>query len=151
MMINLRKNNLYQLISAVFLLSHSLAYAEDSTQNDSATAQTSANKIASLEGLRAAAQNPLTPMYSLPLKYVYHGDAHRGGVSVGSIQPIFPVVLGKDWNLINQFSLNFIDTPGGVTGIAELPNPYLRKNATEFRGATGLADSNLTSLLSPNK
>lgn len=138
-----KKNNLPLLVPAVFLLSHSLAYAEDSIQTDSI------NKVASLEDLRAAAQNPLTPMYSLPLKYVYHGDANRGGVSVGSIQPIFPVALGKDWNLINQLSLNFIDTPGSVTGIAELPNPYVKNPVIGPKGAAGLADLSFTSLISP--
>jgi hypothetical protein len=88
-------------------------------------------------------------MYSLPLKYVYHGDANRGGVSVGSIQPIFPVALNENWNLINQFSLNFIGTPGGVSGIAELPNPYVKNAAIGPKGSAGLADLNLTSLIAP--
>lgn len=141
-MIN-KKNNLALFASTIFLLSASLTYAKHSTEPQNAVKKTS-----SVTELRAAAQNPLSPIYSLPLKYVYHGDANRGGVSVGSIQPIFPVALGN-WNLINQFSLNFIDTPGGVTGIAELPNPYVKSAAIGPKGATGLADLNLTSLLSP--
>lgn len=143
-----KKNNLHLLVPTIFLLSHSLAYAESSIAADSTDTQTP-TKITSLEELRAAAQNPLTPMYSLPLKYVYHGDANRGGVSVGSIQPIIPVALGKDWNLINQLSLNFIGTPGGVTGIAELPNPYVKNSVIGPKGAAGLADLSFTSLISP--
>lgn len=143
MILSNKKNNLHLLVSTVFLLSHSFAYAEHSVDSDSTKQE------ASITNLRAAAQNPLTPMYSLPLKYVYHGDANRGGVSVGSIQPIFPVALGKDWNLINQLSLNFIDTPGGVTGIENLPNPYVKYAAIGAKGAAGLADLNFTSLISP--
>lgn len=141
-MIN-KKNNLSLFASTIFLLSHSPAYAEDATEQ-----QNSVKKTSDITELRAAAQNPLSPMYSLPLKYVYHGDANRGGVSVGSIQPIFPIALG-DWNLINQLSLNFIGTPGGITGIAELPNPYVKYAAIGAKGAAGLADLNFTSLISP--
>jgi hypothetical protein len=90
------------------------------------------------------AQNPLTPIYSLPLKYTYHGGAENGGVSVGSLNPIIPVSIGN-WNMINQLSLNFIGTPGGVTGISQLPEP-LSGNGS---GVSGLGDTNFTSLFSP--
>lgn len=87
-------------------------------------------------------QNPLSPVYSVPLKYTYHGGADNGGVSIGSIQPIIPVQF-EDWSLINQLSLNFIGTPGVVNGIAELPEPY------PGDGVAGLGDTTLTSYISP--
>lgn len=133
-----KKNPPFLLFSAIFLLSNTLAYAET----------TSESAMSSEEAL-AAAQNPLSPTYSLPLKYSYHGGANRGGVSTFSLQPIFPIALGQDWNLINQLNLNFIDTPGGVTGLYGLPNPYVKDPTVGFKGATGLADLNFTSLLSP--
>ena len=89
-----------------------------------------------------AAQNPLIPALSVPLDYTLHGGANNGKVSIGSIQPIFPVSLG-DWNMINQLSLNFIGTPGLVNGVAELPEPY------PGSGAAGLGDTNFTSLFTP--
>lgn len=94
-----------------------------------------------IDEFRARAQNPLSPHYSIPLNYVYH-DAGNGSVSIGSIQPIIPISLGS-WNMINQLSLNFIGTSGGVHGIAELPEPYFGS------GATGLGDTTFTSLFSP--
>jgi len=90
------------------------------------------------------AQNPLTPIYSIPLKYTYHGGAENGGVSIGSLQPIIPVSIGN-WNMINQLSMNFIGTNGVVNGIAELPEPY------PGSGVSGLGDTNFTSLFSPAK
>lgn len=142
---HLKKNNNRPLFFSIcLLLSSTLAYAASATEQ-----QNSAHQTTDITELRAIAQNPLSPTYSLPLKYVYHGDANRGGVSVGTIQPIFPIALGTEWNLINQFSLNFIGTPGGVTGIAELPNPYVKYAAIGPKGAAGLADLNFTSLLSP--
>ena len=88
------------------------------------------------------AQNPLSPTYSIPLKYSYHGGADNGGVSIGSIQPIIPVSLGS-WNMINQLSMNFIGTPGVVHGITQLPEPY------SGSGAYGLGDTTFTSLFTP--
>lgn len=142
-MIHFKNNNRQLFFSTCLLLSSSLTYAESPAEQ-----QKSATKTTNITELRAIAQNPLSPTYSVPLKYVYHGDANRGGVSVGSIQPIIPVSFG-DWNLINQLSLNFIGTPGGITGIAELPNPYVKYAAIGPKGAAGLADLNFTSLLSP--
>jgi hypothetical protein len=103
----------------------------------------------SVEAFRARAQNPLSSRYSLPFKYTYHGSAPNGGVSVWSLQPIFTLGMGQNWNLVNQMSLNFADTPGGVNGIAEIPNPYVKKPLEGPKGATGLADLNLTSLVTP--
>ena len=131
------QTNKNMLIAAVLFLTHP-CYAESLSTEATQTA----NQPDSIEEFRARAQNPLSPHYSVPLKYVYHGGANNGGVSIGSIQPIIPVSLGS-WNMINQLSLNFIGTAGGVHGIAALPEPYAGS------GATGLGDTTFTSLFSP--
>ncbi len=119
----------YQYLSGgIFLLTAAICNASDT--QDSTT------------DMLSAAQNPLSPVYSLPLKYTHHGGAQQGDVSIGSIQPIIPVSLGS-WNMINQLSLNFIGTPGVVNGIAELPEPYAGS------GVAGLADTTLTSFFTP--
>jgi hypothetical protein len=117
-------------------------YAESLSTDVAPMANQATINDSSINEFRARAQNPLSPHYSIPLKYVYHGGADNGGVSIGSIQPIIPVSLGS-WNMINQLSLNFIGTPGGVHGIAALPEPY------PGSGATGLGDTTFTSLFSP--
>lgn len=131
------------IIIVVLFLTHP-CYA-DSLSTD-ASQSVSDNNI---EVFRARAQNPLSPHYSIPLKYTYHGGAHRGDVSILSLQPIFPIALGQRWNLINQMSLNFADTNGGITGVPEIPRPYVKKPLEGAKGGTGLADLNFTSLLSP--
>ena len=133
----INKTNKNILIAAVLFLTHP-CYAESLSTEATQTA----NQSDSIEEFRARAQNPLSPHYSIPLKYVYHGGADNGGVSIGSIQPIIPVSLGS-WNMINQLSLNFIGTSGVVHGIAELPEPYVGS------GAAGLGDTSFTSLFSP--
>jgi hypothetical protein len=126
------------------LFSTPACYAGSVSSDTMSTGQPTINAINtnSIDDYRARAQNPLSPHYSIPIKYVYHGGAENGSVSIGSIQPIIPVSLGS-WNMINQLSLNFIGTPGGVHGIAELPEPYFGS------GASGLGDTNFTSLFSP--
>lgn len=127
------------LTTAVILLICPLVVQSDPLGGMSTVNATSITD--SVQDFRARAQNPLSSTYSIPIKYVYH-DADNGGVSVGSVNPIIPVSLGS-WNIINQLSLNFIGTPGGVHGIAQLPEPY------SGSGASGLGDTTFTSLFSP--
>jgi len=94
------------------------------------------------ESFTYMSQNPLTPIYSIPLEYTNYGGAQSGDVSVGSVKPIIPFSF-DGWNLINQLSLNFIGTSGVVNGIKNLPEPY------PGDGASGLGDTTLTSYVSP--
>jgi len=127
-----KSNSLKLVLSLSLALGTRCLYAEEIVNSVSNSTEEFAYK----------AQNPLSPTYSIPLKYNYHGGAKNGDVSIGSIQPIIPVSLGS-WNMINQLSLNFIGTPGGVHGIAELPEPYAGS------GAYGLGDTTFTSLFTP--
>ena len=93
-----------------------------------------------------AAQNPLSPNFSLPLEYKFHGGATAGDVHVGSFAPIMPIKF-DGWNIINQLTLNFMGTPGDVTGIRGLPQPYTDEGSEG--NAAGLADTFFTSYISP--
>lgn len=124
-------------LCGLLLLSSFCAYAKDPQDQ-----QLPSSPQLAVDQMRAAAQNPLSPTFSFPIKYVLHGEADRGNVSVLSFQPVMPIAF-KNWNLINQLSLNFLDTPGGVTGVPELPSLYSKSSAV------GLADLNFTSLISP--
>jgi len=98
----------------------------------------------SIDELRLNAQNPVSPILNLPTKFTFYEGAPNGDAWVLSTRPTFTFEVAG-WNLVNQMALNFIDTPtGGVTGIAELPNPY------PGSGSVGLADLNYTLLVSPN-
>jgi hypothetical protein len=72
--------------------------------------------------LRAAVQNPVGAMYSLPLKFTFDYGAPNGEASFLNIQPVIPITVG-DWNFINRIIAPLIDTPGQVTGTPEIPNP----------------------------
>jgi hypothetical protein len=63
--------------------------------------------------LRAAVQNPVGAMYSLPLKFNFDFGAPNGEASFLNIQPVIPITVG-DWNFINRAIAPLIDTPGQV-------------------------------------
>jgi len=120
--------NYFRNICLVILATLQIAYAENQAQNT--------------EDWLRSAQNPLAPVFSLPINYTFHGGANNGDVSIFALEPIMPVKLNKI-NIINQLSLKIIGTDGGITGVGELPQLYTSGSAT------GLADMNLTSYISP--
>ena len=79
--------------------------------------------------LRAAVQNPVGAMYSLPLKFNFDYGAPNGEASFLNIQPVIPITVG-DWNYINRIIAPLIDTPGQVAGTPEIPNPPPGDGAT---------------------
>jgi hypothetical protein len=95
------------------------------------------------------AQNPLSPNFSLPIAYKYHAGAPAGEVHIGSFGAIMPIRF-ENWNLINQLTLNVMGTPGDITGIKGIPEPYTGDGHGGSAGyAAGLADSYFTSYISP--
>lgn len=94
------------------------------------------------DDLAAKTQNPVGAMYSLPFKFNFDYGAENGEASFLNIQPVLPQTIGE-WNLIHRIILPLIDTPGMVTGTAEIPNPI------QGDGATGLGDTNYSVYLSP--
>ncbi|TWT47983.1 hypothetical protein KOR42_40670 [Thalassoglobus neptunius] len=66
--------------------------------------------------LAAKSQNPISDLVSLPLQSNWDfgigpGDDQR---YVGNLQPVVPIKLNEDWNLINRVIIPFINTPTGL-------------------------------------
>jgi hypothetical protein len=112
--------------------------------SNQAVAQSPDSKAPGGGDLRAAVQNPVGAMYSLPLKFTFDFGASNGEASFLNIQPVIPITVG-DWNLINRIIAPLIDTPGQVAGTPEIPNP------PPGDGATGLGDINYSLFVSPAK
>jgi hypothetical protein len=53
------------------------------------------------DDLRAKVQNPVSSMYSLPLKLTADFGAPNGSAYFFNVNPIIPVTVG-DWNLISR-------------------------------------------------
>jgi hypothetical protein len=96
------------------------------------------------DNLRAAVQNPISSLISLPFKFNFDYGAPDGEASFLNIQPVYPVTVGE-WNLVNRLIAPIIDSPGNVAGTPPIPNPV------PGDGATGLGDINYSLFFSPAK
>jgi hypothetical protein len=96
------------------------------------------------EDMRAAAQNPLSSMYSLPLKFSYDQGAKNGNAGIFTVQPVIPITIGN-WNLVNRVIIPYADIPGPISGQPGNPNPI------PGPGARGLGDINYSIFFSPVK
>jgi hypothetical protein len=88
--------------------------------------------------LAKAAQNPVANMISLPLQYNVNTGIGPGDEtqSILNIQPVWPVTLNADWNLITRTIIPVISQPNIYTGTGR---------------EDGLGDINFTGFFSPAK
>jgi hypothetical protein len=97
--------------------------------------------------LRAAVQNPISSLISLPFKFTFDNGAENGDANFLNIQPVIPVTVGN-WNLVNRIIIPLVDAPGGVTGFPANPGV----GDTSSSGSTfGLGDINYSLVLNPVK
>lgn len=83
-------------------------------------------------GLAKQLANPVAAMISVPLQYNYDSgygseDGHR---SVLNIQPVIPISVGQDWNLISRTILPVIDqhniagASGSQSGLGDITQSF---------------------------
>jgi len=97
--------------------------------------------------LRKAAQNPVASMISVPFQNnTFFGvGPNNDTVNVLNIQPVIPLNLNAEWNLITRTIVPLLHVPDLVSGLPELP-------AGITGGDTfGLGDINLSLYFSPTK
>ena len=97
--------------------------------------------------LRAAAQNPISSMYSLPFKFTFDNGATNGDANFLNIQPVLPVTVG-DWNLVNRIIIPLANAPGGIPG---LPNNPGVGDPGESGRTSGLGDINYSLFFNPRE
>ena len=99
------------------------------------TAQESAE--AEKAALAKATQNPVSAMYSLPFQNntTYGVGPFDGTQNVLNIQPVIPITLNENLNLINRVIFPIITQP----------------SLTEDSSSTGMGDTNYTAWISPSK
>jgi len=100
--------------------------------------QQSGKQEPSEEELVKQTQNPVADLISVPLQNNFNfgtGPKNRT-VYVGNIQPVIPIKLGEEWNLITRTIMPIINQPSLFPGMSS---------------ATGLGDINPTFFFSPAK
>jgi len=112
------------------------------------------------EGLQKAAQNPVASMISVPLQ-------NNSNFAIGpfdriqnvlNIQPVIPVRLGENWNLIVRWIIPIVWQPAPGTANLEVygieentPAYFAAQNVQKTAGVFGFGDMNPTFFFSPSK
>ena len=95
------------------------------------------------DDLRAAVQNPISSLVSLPFKFNFDYGAANGDGTILNIQPVYPITKG-DWNYVSRLILPVASVDGAIS-TPENPNP------SGLDSASGLGDINYSLYLSPVK
>jgi hypothetical protein len=98
---------------------------------------------ASTDSLRNAAQNPVANLISVPIQENWNFDIAPGSrtQNVMNIQPVIPLSLSKDWNLITRW----------ITPIIYQPLPFPGPSGQIQTGVYGFGDLNPSFFVSPKK
>ena len=96
--------------------------------------------------LAAAAQNPIANTISVPFEnsLYFSGGEDDETTYVLNFQPVIPVKLNEDWNLISRPIVPIMYLPGAVSGL-----PGIGGQPVGFDDTFGLGDINYTGFLSP--
>jgi hypothetical protein len=132
----------------VFFLSTVPLFAQDTPVGPEgtqiATEQTPAAAV-NTDALRNAAQNPIASLISVPIQENFNfnnGPADRTQ-NVLNIQPVIPLSVSKDWNLIVRWITPVIYQP--------LPVPQVSGPPAQTTGVYGLGDMNPSFFFVPKK
>ncbi len=130
------------LVSSVPLFAQDTPVGPEGTQV--ATDQTPAAAV-NTDALRNAAQNPVANLISVPIQENFNFNNSPGDrtQNVLNIQPVIPLHVSKDWNLIVRWIAPIVYQP---VQIPQPPGP-----PAQTSGVYGLGDMNPTFFLSPKK
>jgi hypothetical protein len=129
-MVRIKGRALFAPLMVVYLLA--------ALSSQAAEPQQPSTQQASDEELVKQTQNPVADLISVPLQNNFNfgtGSKDRT-VYIGNIQPVIPIKLGDDWNLITRTIMPIINQPSLFSGTGS---------------ATGLGDINPTFFFSPAK
>ncbi|WP_217900240.1 hypothetical protein [Lutibacter agarilyticus] len=120
-----------KIIYLLFFLASSFLFAQE---NDPTSEMSEAAEEAALA---KATQNPLAAMYSLPFQNntTFNVGPYKRTQNVLNIQPVIPVSISENINLINRIIIPVITQP----------------SFTEDASSTGLGDISYTAWFSPTK
>jgi hypothetical protein len=138
------RNKLGPLVLAVFLLSTVPLFAQDTPVGPEGTqvaTEDTPAAAANADALRKAAQNPVASLISVPVQNNNNAGILPGNRTqdVLNIQPVIPLKVSDNWNLIIRWITPIIYQP--------LPAP----SPLPQIGVSGLGDMQPTFLLSPSK
>ena len=100
----------------------------------------------SADELAKQTQNPIANLISVPLQnnWYFESGKKSGTVYVGNIEPVIPIKLNDEWNLITRTIMPIINVPslfsgtGGATGLGDInPQFYFSTKSGELIWGVG--------------
>jgi hypothetical protein len=131
-------------ILGFWALSFAITLGAQETQKTPVAEETPASGAESADQLRKAAQNPVASLISVPIQENWNfniGPSNRTQ-NVLNLQPVIPLTLSKDWNLIVRWITPVIFQP--------VPVPQAQGPPVQS-GFYGLGDMQPAFFVSPNK
>jgi len=143
----MRGNLTLSAVAAVLLLTAPLVAQETPIGVPGTQVATEATPAAATNAdeLRKAAQNPIASLISVPIQEnvnfgIEPGDRNQ---NVLNIQPVIPINVSKDWNLVIRWITPIVYQP--------LPVPQAPAPLAQETGVNGLGDMNPSFFFSPKK
>jgi len=118
------KTSPYKSVILVLLFAPFLVVGqEEAPSAASENALVEAPAPADADALARKLANPVGSLYSLPIEATFDYGAENGDATFINFQPVIPVTLSEDWNLINRTILPLIDAAGTPVGSPGNPEP----------------------------
>jgi hypothetical protein len=137
----------YALVISVLLVGGSIVWGEEGVEPvdpvPPSVGTSNGEAAADADALARKLANPVGSVYSVPVETTFDYGADNGDATFINIQPVIPVTLSEDWNLINRTVVPLIDAPG--TPVGKPGNPEPESGPRRF----GLGDINHSMFLSP--
>ena len=111
-------------LAAILTIAPAWAQTKDDGKAEPQKSGVPANKDEETE-LAKAAQNPVADLLSFPLQSninFRYGPSKDKNITVTNFQPVIPISLGKDWNLITRtiVPITYTEYPAYQTGIGNV-------------------------------
>ena len=119
----MKKINL-KLVCLSFLFCGTLFAQETKTDAEAKTAPTAAQE--QMMALAKASQNPVADMNTIPVQFNWYSGGGLGAqtMSITNIQPVLPLPISADWNLVSRTIVPVVNMPGAdgerLKGIADI-------------------------------
>ena len=143
------KTAVHALLALSLILLSALALSAQDTpvgpEGTSVATEATPAAAVNSDALRNAAQNPVASLISVPVQENWNFGIQPGNrtQNVLNIQPVIPLSLGKNWNLITRWITPIIYQP--------IPVPQPPGPPAQQTGVYGLGDLNPSFFLSPKK
>lgn len=132
------KNTTQKLVIGIMLISHFI-YAQEPEKKLQSESQTSiVTPQEQMLELAKASQNPVADMNTIPVQFNWYSGGGLGieTMSVTNIQPVIPMPISADWNLVSRTIFPVVNIPGAdgerYKGIADIQEQvYLSPSHTK--------------------